>query len=313
MPDASPAPPAHLPLLRNPRALAALVAMPLFFATNLIVGRAAVATVSPWSLVFWRWVIALALLLPFAYAGLIRHRTVLMAHWRQLIVLAVLAVVICGGGVYVALQHTTATNANLIYATSTIMVVVFDALLARRRLPFAHVAGALIGLCGIVVIVLQGDLGRLASFRFNVGDLGILAAAISWAAYSLILRKGPLVEIGTVTTFTAIVIAGIVVLAPLMLFEMAHEGHAPHGLQGWGAIVFLAIFPSVLAFTLYQYAVVQAGASVTALFFYLLPVYGVALAVIVLGEELHGYHAIGLVLVLGGVMLATRPVKRANR
>jgi drug/metabolite transporter (DMT)-like permease len=65
----------------------------------------------------------------------------------------------------------------------------------------------------------------------------------------------------------------------------------------------------VLAFTLYQYCVKAAGASVTAMFLYFMPAYGIVMAVLLLGEELHLYHAVGFVLILGGVVLASRPAR----
>lgn len=318
MTDPSPAPgdspsPAHISLARNPRALFALLAMPLFFATNLIVGRAVVGTVAPWSLAFWRWLFAVMMLLPFAAPTLIRYRHVLLAQWKQILLLGLLGMVLCGGNVYAALATTTATNATLIYTTSTIMIVVMDALLARRRLPLVQLLGTLAGFAGIALITVHGEPLRLMELQFNDGDLGILVAAISWAIYSLMLRDGPLTRMGGAATFTTVAIAGTALVAPLALWEAANGGVQPHGLEAWGAILFLAIFPSVLAFTLFLYCVRTAGAPVTANFLYTMPVYGVLLAVLLLGEELHLYHAVGFVLVLGGVVLATRrPARKAH-
>lgn len=297
------------PLRSNPSAIAALLLTPLFFSMNLVVARASVATISPWNLAFWRWLIAVLILLPFAVAAMHKHRAVLKAHWKQLVVLGFVVTVACGGNVYVGLQYTTATNATLIYTTSTIMVVVLDAMLARRRLPPGQIIGAVAGFLGIALITLHGELGRLADLQFNVGDLSIFGAALAWAIYSLMVRKGPLMQIGAVPAFTAIAIVGTVLLVPPLLWENLHGGHAPSGVTAWLAVLTLALFPSVLAFILFQYCVKVAGAPVTAVFLYLLPVYGVLLAVALLGEELRLYHAVGFVLILGGVVLATRPAR----
>ena len=299
-------PPARTSLSSNPVAIAALLLTPLFFAVNLVLARASVATISPWTLAFWRWLFAVAILLPFAAAAMVRHRVILREQWKQLIILGGLLTVICGGNVYAALQYTTATNATLIYTTSTIMVVVLDAMLARRRLPAGQIIGAVAGFIGIALITLHGELHRLVDLSFNMGDLSVFLAALAWAIYSLMVRKGPLVQIGAVPAFAAIAIAGTVMLVPPMLWESAHGGHSPAGLHAWLAVLALAIFPSVLALIMFQYCVKVAGAPVTAMFLYLLPVYGVLMAVALLGEELHLYHGVGFVLILGGVMLATR-------
>ncbi|WP_197028292.1 DMT family transporter [Bosea sp. 117] len=305
-------PPASPPLLQSPAALAALLLMPLFFATNLVVGRAAVAAISPWTLIFWRWFLAILILLPFAATALVGRRDLLAKNWRALLVLGFIVTVLCGGNVYVSLQFTSATNATLIYTTSTIMIVVLDALLARRPLPPAHIVGAVAGFAGIALIAVQGELGRLLNLSFNIGDLGILVAAIAWAAYSLMIRKSPLNALGPVPAFTAVALVGTLLLVPPMLWEAAHQGHLPAGAMAWTSVLILAIFPSVLAFILFQYCVRVVGAPVTAIFLYIMPVYGVVMALILLGEQLHLYHAVGFALVLGGVILATRPVNQPN-
>ncbi|WP_371346355.1 DMT family transporter [Ancylobacter sp. IITR112] len=299
-------PPAAPGLAHDPWALAALLAMPLFFSTNLIVGRAVADLVPPWSLAFWRWLLAAAVLLPLAAGGLMREREVLRRQWWRVLLLGFFGMVLCGGNVYVALRHTTATNATLIYTTSTLMIVVLDALLKRQRLPPIRLLGSLAGFAGIALIAVHGEPGRLLGLEFNSGDLGILLAAIAWATYSLMLRQGPLARLGGQTAFAATALAGALLLAPLALWEAASGAVPPATWEAWGAIAFLALFPSVLAFGLFQYAIKVAGAPVTANFLYLMPVYGVLLAVLLLGEELHLYHGVGFVLILGGVILATR-------
>lgn len=297
------------PLRSNPRALVALLLMPLFFSTNIVVARAAVATIPPWTLVFWRWAVAALILLPFAAPELLRNASLLRRRWWQLLLLGMLVTVFCGGTVYIGLQYTTATNATLIYTTSTIMIVVFDAILSRRRLPVAHIAGAIVGFAGIAVVAVHGELGQLRHLALNIGDLGVFVSAVAWAIYSLMLRRAPVPGIAAIPAFTAIVIAGLIPLVPPMLWETWHGGHQPTGLHDWGQVLLIALFPSALAFTLYQYCVRVAGASISAVFLYLLPVYGVAMAVVLLGEELHPYHGAGFLLILAGVVLASRPAR----
>jgi drug/metabolite transporter (DMT)-like permease len=306
-------PPAATGLAHDPWAIAALLAMPLFFSTNLIVGRAVAELVPPWSLAFWRWLLAVAILLPLTAGALLRHRELLRREWWRVLLLGFFGMVLCGGNVYVALRHTTAANATLIYTTATLMIVVLDALLKRQRLPAIQLVGSLAGFAGIALIAVHGEVGRLLGLEFNSGDLGIFVAAVAWAIYSLMLRQGPLTQLGGQTAFAANAIAGTLLLAPLALWEAASGAATPWTLEAWGSIAFLAIFPSVLAFGLFQYAIKVAGAPVTANVLYLMPVYGVLLAVLLLGEELHLYHAVGFVLILGGVILATRRREPAPR
>jgi drug/metabolite transporter (DMT)-like permease len=107
--------------------------------------------------------------------------------------------------------------------------------------------------------------------------------------------------------FAALAFAGVVTLAPFMLVEIAETGHFPASLDAWLSIFGLASISSVLAFYCFQHGVAVVGPSTAGLFMYLLPPYGVLMAVVFLGEELHGYHFAGFLLIMAGLLLATAP------
>jgi drug/metabolite transporter (DMT)-like permease len=285
---------------------ALLFAMPLFFVSNLVIGRAVAHAIEPATLAFWRWFLAAFLLLPFAWRGLAANAARFAPLWRELLWLGALGMVICGAGVYLSLRYTTASNAALIYSSSAISIVLLEAYFFRERLSAARLIGTLIGFAGVAAIILHGEPGRLFTWEFNIGDIGIAICAFAWAVYSVILKRKELKALPTLPLFAAISIAGALTLAPFMFYELA-QGAFPQGRAQWTAIVALALFPSVIAFGLYQILVKRAGPSLTGMSLYLLPVYGAALAVLTLGETLYAYHAIGLALVLGGIALATEP------
>jgi len=287
------------------RAYIILVFMPLFFSSNLIIGRAALDLVEPWTLSFWRWGLAAIILLPFAWTGLRQHSSAILSQWKMIALLGFLGMVICGGFVYVSLRHTTATNATLIYTTTSVFVLILEVLFRGQRVSFRQVGGIVLAFLGVAVIVLRGDLERLLNIQFNPGDLGILLAALSWAVYSVLLRRSSLQALPTRTLFASVAIAGAILLAPIMAFETVTVAPVPLEGAAWASMFGLAIFSSVLPFLSYQYGVKIVGPSITSIFLYLLPVYGVAMAVMFLGEEFHAYHAAGFVLVMVGVVMAT--------
>lgn len=294
------------------RAYLLLSVMPLFFSTNLVIGRAAVETVAPWTLAFCRWALAGLILLPFAVRGLSEIRDALRSEARTLATLGFIGMWICGGIVYLALQATTATNATLIYATSPVFVLLIE--MARgRSVALRQMAGIVAALGGIAVIVLAADLQRLLSLRFNIGDLGILVCAFAWAVYSVILKRPGLQRLPTLPLFTAIVWAGAATLLPMTLWELATVGPPPMTMRTWISVLGLAIFPSILAFGLYQIGVKAVGPAVTSIFLYFLPGWGVALAVVFLGESFQPYHLAGMVLVVAGVVAATLPARGSPR
>jgi drug/metabolite transporter (DMT)-like permease len=289
---------------------ALLVLMPLFFASNLIIGRASTDLVEPWTLAFWRWALAALILLPFARSGIAANWSQFRAITREIIVLGLLGMLICGGFVYVSLHATTATNATLLYTASTLFIVLFDAFYFRNPLTPVRIAGLVIGFLGVATIVLQGEPERLITLDLNWGDLGIAFCALSWAVYSVMLKAESLRRLPTLPLFSLIAIAGALTLFPPMLYEAVALGAVPSGGRAWLSILALAIVPSVLAYGIYQIGIKAVGPSVTGVFLYLIPVYGVVLATLLLGESFHPYHAAGLVLVVAGVVLATDPFRK---
>jgi drug/metabolite transporter (DMT)-like permease len=289
---------------------ALLFAMPLFFVSNLVIGRAITHAVEPSTLAFWRWLLASLIVLPFAWRGLVEHFAAFRKVWRELLWLGVLGMVICGAGVYLSLRYTTASNAALIYSSSAISIVVLEAVFFRTRLSAARLLGALIGFAGVAVIILHGEVSRLLTWEFSVGDIGIAVCAFAWAIYSLVLKRDEIKALPVMPMFAAISLAGAFTLTPFMLYELFALGAFPHGSDQWIAIFALALFPSVIAFVFYQILVKRAGPSLTGMSLYLLPAYGAALAVATLGETLYAYHAIGFALVLAGIALATEPFKK---
>lgn len=289
------------------RAYAILLAMPLFFSTNLVIGRAAVDVAGPWSLAFFRWSIALAIVLVLVWGRFRSALPALMRHWRSLLVLGFLGMWICGGIVYLGVERTTATNATLIYTASPVIVVLLEWIFRGRRTTVWQALGIALGIAGVTAIVIKGDLAALMALRFNPGDLMIAFAATAWAVYSVLLKRDDLQVFDTFVLFAAIMVAGVAVLAPMMVWEVTGPRGLPLTAEAWLVFAALGVIPGFLAYSSYQYGVKVVGPAVTSVFLYLLPIYGVGLAVAFLGEPLRAYHALGFVMVMVGVVLATAP------
>lgn len=288
-----------------------LILMPLFFCSNVLIGRAAAGLVQPWTMAFGRWSLAALILLPFASAGIVSAWDRLREAAADIIILGVLGMVICGGVVYISLHHTTATNAALIYNSSSLMIVLMDAFYFGRQLTWTRIFGLFVGFIGVALIVLNGDLYRFFTLQFNIGDLGILIASVAWAIYSVMLKRERLRDLPTLTLFAAIAAVGALLLVPFVIYEIASTGILPSGSAAWISIVSLAIIPGVFAFGSFQMCIKRVGPSVASVFFYLTPAFGVLFAVLLLGETFRTYHAIGLILVVAGVAIASDPFNRS--
>jgi len=286
--------------------------MPVLFSSNLIIGKGALETMEPTTLIYWRWVVATLVLIAIAGQSLTTHAAVLLRLTPLLLGLAVLGMVICGAGVYIALRHTTATNGTLIYTTSPAFIVLFEMLIGRRPFSIRQFLGIVLATIGVAVIVFHGNLADALSTGLNPGDLGMLAGAISWAVYSVILHDRRLQALPDRAVLASIAICAVVALTPVWLIGGWRGGLVPASTDNWLAVAGVALMPSVLAYLSYQWLVRQVGAAVTGMALYFLPICGVSLAAIFLHEQVHLYHLFGTLLTLGGVIVATRLARQPD-
>jgi len=289
-----------------------MLVAPLFFSTNLIFGRLAIPEVAPFTLAFLRWLGAGILLLPWVIAARRPASQLIRNHTGYWLLLGFPGMWLCGGVVYVALQYTTATNATLIYTTSPLIILIIERLFYGRPIGNRELAGIIIGFLGVATIVLRGDMAALMALNFNIGDILILGAAISWASYSVLLRARPVEGLGTMASFGLYAFSGTLLLAPMAAWEYFSGARMPVTLTAWSGIAGIIFFASLLAFSGFQYGIARLGASTAGTFMYLMPPYGVSLAVFFLGEPFEHFHMIGIITVLAGLILATfkRPVRK---
>jgi drug/metabolite transporter (DMT)-like permease len=282
-----------------------LILAALFWAGNAVVARALHTLLPPATMAFSRWVLALLLLSPFVLRPMYEQRALLRANWVRLAVLGVLGVGCYNTFLYGALQTTTATNGVLINSMTPLLIVLIGRVLFGVRMTRRQEAGILLSLAGIVGIVSRGDIAVLLRLDFNQGDLLLVGGALTWALYTVLLRWRP-AGIDTLAFLGAAVISGIVLLMlPLYLIELS-SGHVAVWNAATGAgTVYFAVFPSILSYLFWNRGVQQVGANRAGFFLYLVPVFGVLLAVTFLGERLHMFHLAGAALIFIGITIST--------
>lgn len=301
------------PASQNPLIYPLLFIMPVFMSSNIIIGRYAIDQTEPWTLAFLRWLLAFIILLPFAHRQASAVMPIIRANLKLLLIMAFLGMWICGALVYLALKYTSATNGTLIYSAAPIVIMVLEWLFRGRRISLREAVGIVLAVTGVVVIVTKGSLANLLALQFNWGDLIFALCMISWATYSVLIRQKALQDIPVMMLFAALAGLGALLLFPFSVMEMIFVAPLPTSMPAWLSIAGVAIVASVLAFSTYQYGIKMVGASIAGLFMYLLPPYGVFMAVVFLGEELHAYHFMGFIPIMAGLILATLPVAALRR
>lgn len=282
----------------------------LFWAGNAVVARALHDLVPPIAMAFWRWTLASVLLLPFVIRPLCRQRAALRKNIWRLLLLGGLGVSGFNTFLYAALQTTSATNGVLINAITPLLIVVFSRLLFAVRMTWRQQAGIALSLAGVMMIVSRGDRAVLAALDFDRGDLLLLGGVCCWALYTACLRWRPS-DIDARGFLGATIMIGAVLLLPLYLVEMAMGRHAVWNAASLSGQIYFAVFPSILSYLFWNRGVKEIGANRAGMFMYLVPLFGVALAGILLGEALHAFHLAGAALIFAGIYFSMSDARQS--
>ena len=296
-------------MFASPRWILALFFLvPALMAVNYVLGRLALGLVAPHMLALLRWALAGLILLVFAWPELHRKKALLRGEVWHCLVLGVLGMWICGAWVYVGARSTSANNIALLYAMAPAFIAVGSAVFLRERLVASQWLGLSVAFAGLVHVIIAGQWGALAKISINSGDAWILAAVLSWAAYSILLKRWPS-DFSALARLVLITFGGVVVLLPLAVVE-AGAG-LPWSVTQWGwpaaaLVLVAAVFPGAGSFLAYSTLQSKLGAATAGLTLYLAPLYGAAMAWAALGEPPQWHHAVGAAVILPGIYLASR-------
>lgn len=285
------------------RAYLSLSLAALFWSGNFVVGRAVHGRIPPVGLAFWRWTVALLILLVVARRPLAADWRRIARAWPIVVPLGILGVGNFNMLVYVGLQDTTATNALLLQSACPAFIVAIAAAVGAGHPSPRQLAGIGVSLAGVLVILARGALGNLSGLAFAPGDLWVLAAVLSWAIYTLLLARRP-AGVDPLALLAVLVLVGVLWIAPWYLLEMVRGGRVRADAATLASVAYVAIFASVAAYALWNAGVARVGASRAGVFMHLMPAFGSLLAIFALGERFRAFHAAGIALILAGVWLA---------
>jgi drug/metabolite transporter (DMT)-like permease len=274
-------------------------------ASNLIVARGGVEFVPPISLAFWRWIFVFLFLLPFTYVSLKKNYKVIIIEYKKLFFLGAMGCGVCGAFPFLAGETTTITNMGIIYTSSPIFIIMISVFFFNEKINLIKIIGLISCLIGVFAIIIKGDINLLLSLNFTIGDLWMLAAAIGWALYSIYLFYWKS-QLPIFQRFTLIAFFGAISLLPFYIIEEAIVQRTVFNSQFFSWVLFAAISPGIIAFTLYTKAQKSLGASLTGFTLYIFTIYAAIYGFIFFDEKLEHFHYLGTVLVFFGVYLAKK-------
>jgi drug/metabolite transporter (DMT)-like permease len=276
----------------------------LFWAGNIVLARHVAGHVPPLTLSCLRWYGTFLILLPFAWPHLKRDWPVLRAHLPLLLLLSVLGFAYNNAISFWAMQYTEALNALLIQSAGPLFVAVWTLALFGVRLTGAQLAGIAISLVGVLTIILRGDWSALAGIRFNRGDLMFGSSLVAFGLYSALMLRRPVTHPLSLISFTTC--CGATMLVPFTIWEFSTGVTLKLDAISMATLGYVIVFPSTLAYTFFNQGIALIGPNRAAPFFHLVPMFGSAMAILLLGEQLRLYHLAGYALVLAGVVIASR-------
>lgn len=275
----------------------------LFWSGNFVLARAMSLDIEPVTLSFWRWMIALLVFFPFSILALRRDWKIVRSHLPLMILMGALGVAGFNTFVYLGVHQTSATNALLINSFIPIFIIILTRVMLGTAMSLRKLVAVLISSLGVLLLVVKGDMRNLLALQINYGDLWILLAALFWAIYSICLRWRPLgLSSSAFLLFTMLV--GVVLLIPFYLYILSQGIYLEMNSANLLTIGYVALFPSIGAFLLWNQGVKMVGATTAGQFIHLMPVLGTLMAVVFLGEQLHWFHVSGAVAIGTGVFLS---------
>lgn len=269
---------------------------------NVIAGKTAVGHISPALLSSGRWILAVTVLMPFAWPHLRREWPVIRSHLLFLLIMGCLGFALFNNFYYIALNHTSAINGSIEQASMPLLVFAANFLLFGQRVSIGQIIGFFISLVGVCLVATNGNIAGILRLDVGYGDALLILSICFYGAYTVALRWMP--KLHWMSSITVLSIGAILGCVPFTWLEFSGGTTTTPDIQGWLVLLYAAIVPSIISQACYIRGVALIGPNRGGLFINLVPIFGTFFAVSLLGEQLQIHHVVGLALVLGGIALA---------
>ena len=273
---------------------------------NFLIASGFVDAIPPVTLAALRWITATMVFLPFAWKGMQRDMQAMLDNRWELMVAALTGVTLFNTLVYISARTTATVNLALFASTTPVFVVILARIFLKERISLLRAAGLVVAIAGMLAIATRGRLDVLIHMTFRMGDIWMLIAGFLWAVYSILVKRKPL-TISRNSYLGATFLLGAIPLIPAALVEQLYHPAWSLTPAVIGAVLYIGVLASLVAFFLWNSAIMHIGPGNAALFQYFMPVFSGIGAWLLLGQPVTVVHAVGFVLIFSGVVMATRP------
>lgn len=304
------------PNMRSFQTFIFLMLPPLFWSGNAIVGRLMVGVIPPLTFNFGRWAVAFLILLPFCYKEL-RTLALHWPSWPRYFLLGFLGIACYNALQYLALVSSGPINVTLVASSTPVFMLLIGRIFYGVNVRLTALVGVVLSIAGVLIVISGGQIDVLLSLRLVLGDLLMLLASLCWALYSWMLVR-PRVRLNSAENkpswiaFLAIQIAfGAISSLGFALLEWWWlSGNTMYRVDFGAALLmsllYVAIFPGIVAFRAWGVAVERVGPSFAAIVVNLTPLLTAFFSTIFLSETPDLHHALAFVFILTGIYIFQR-------
>ena len=292
--------------MQNIKAYIFLIICTFFWAGNFIVGKVATLfEIPPFTLNFYRWLIAFLILFPFTYKKIFEGFDEIKKKIVPLSIMGFTSITIFNSIVYYSLNFTQVLNGVLMISTIPVLIIFFSSCFTNERIKFTQIAGVATSLFGVLIIITKLEINKLLSLSLNRGDLWILVAMISWATYSIMVKEKK-INLSPFALLETLIFIGLLFLIPFYLYEIYSEKYLLINIPVILTIGYVVLFAGIGAYIFWIGAIQLIGPSRSGIFLHLMPVFSSLMAIFLLGESLKNFHILGAAFIILGIFLSTK-------
>ena len=292
--------------MQNIKAYIFLVLCTLFWAGNFIVGKvASLFEIPPFSLNFYRWLIAFIILFPFTYTKITENFHEIKKKIIPLSIMGFTSITIFNSVVYYSLNFTQVLNGVLMISTIPVLIIFFSSCFTNEKIKINQILGVITSLMGVFIIITKFQLNTLLSLNLNKGDLWILVAMISWATYSIMVKEKK-INLDPLALLQTLIFIGLIFLIPFYLYELHNAQFLKLNIPVLLTVGYVVIFAGIGAYIFWIGAIKIIGPSRSGVFLHLMPVFSSLMAIFLLGERLANFHIFGALFILIGIIVSTK-------
>ena len=283
-----------------------LILATLFWSGNFIVGKAAsLFEIPPFTLNFYRWTFAWLILAPFTLKEIFKKKSYILNNIKLILILGITSITVFNSIVYYSLNFTQVISGVLMISTIPVMIIFFCWVFKIEKTNFYQILGVFFSLMGVVTIVTNANISKLLNLNFNKGDLWMVVAMFSWAMYSALLRKKKF-ELSQISFLQTIISAGLILLLPAYLIEMALGYRVNIHLPFILTLTYVVLFPGLASFFFWIKGISIIGSNRSGIFLHLMPIFSTIMAMLIFKEEFMTFHLIGAILIITGIILSSK-------